>query len=382
MHYGIDLHSNNFIIAHRNEKGNITTKKYNLIEEDLNLFKSRLTKDDVIAVESTLTSYYFYDEISPLVKEVKIVNPLRFKIIAESTNKNDKKDAKTILEFLEIGLIPEIIVPRKEVRTLRSLFSTYQILVRNKTCCKNRIYAVIKSNGITISKTDFFTKEGIKEISNYNFQEYDKIQIEILLKQIAILEDEIKILKNKILTFCVIFYKEIEILTTIPGISPFIALALMTDICDINNFANPKKLCSYFGIVPKGKSSNNKKWSGKITKKGRKLSRYLLSQMILHFIKSSKLYEEQYLRLKKEKCSGKAIIAMMRKLVVIIFNMLKNKEKYYYMLEKNYKTKLNQCLRIIDKVKKIDDKYIQEWENEIREKYDLKYKRKKLEKIA
>ena len=372
MHYGIDLHSNNFIIAYRNEKENIEKKKYYLEETSLTSFKRRLTKDDIIAVESTLTSYYFYDEISPLVKEVKIVNPLRFKIIAESTNKNDKKDAKTILEFLELGFIPEIKVPNKEVRTLRGLFSTYQLLVKEKTAAKNRIYAILKSKGITIDKKDIFSKKGQQAILDQEYNVSEKLQIEILLDQIKVLGNKEMEVKKVILTYCTIFYKEIEILTTIPGISPFIALALMTDISDINNFSNPKKLCSYLGLVPKVKSSNDKKWSGKIT------------QIIFHFVKSSKLYEEFYLNKKKEKGAGKAVVALMRKLVVIIYHMLKKKEKYRYVIERQYKNKLNECLKIIDEVKKIDDKCLIEWEDKIRLKYDLTYlkSKHKLKNIA
>lgn len=160
MNYAVDLHSNNFLIAYRDETGRIKRKRYYFNRNGLKEFKEILTKDDVVAVEITVNAYYFYDQIYPTVKEVKIINPVRFKIVCESSSKCDRKDTAAILMFLELDMLPEIKIPRQEVRILRGLFSTYLMLNRDKTAFKNRVHSILKENGVFISKTDAFSEKG------------------------------------------------------------------------------------------------------------------------------------------------------------------------------------------------------------------------------
>lgn len=377
MNYAVDLHSDNFLICYKDKEGKKRRKSYYFKKNGLNEFRKILTKEDIVAVESTINSYYFYDEINPIVKQVKIINPLQFKVICESSSKCDKKDVEAILQFLELDMLPEIKVPSKEVRILRGLFSTYLLLVRDKIVAKNRIHAILKNNGVSTSKKDSFSKQGIEDIKNFEFSSDDKLQIEILLNQIEYLEKEILKIKNRILSYSFIFKEQIELLMTIPGISLFMGMAIITDISDIENFKNAKRLCSYLGIVPRTSESNKKIKHGKITKKGRKTARTFLSQMIFHFINSSEFYKDLYEEKKKARGSSKAIVAMMRRLTVIIYYMLTKKQNYYHINEKLHREKLVSWLKFINEVRSMDDSDYETWEHKIRIKYDLKYRRRK-----
>lgn len=381
MKYGIDLHSTTFVVAFKNQDGKIIIRTFHFKKNGLKIFKEMLTKDDVIAIESTINSYYFYDEISPLVKEVKIVNPGRFKVISETVSKNDKKDAKKILEFLEIGLIPEIKIPVKAIRLLRALFKSYLLLVKNKTMYKNRIHSILKANGVFISKKDVFSKEGRSETKNLDFNEIDKLQIDLFFEEMEALEKQLENILKEILSFSILYFKEVELLTSIPGIGLFIALAIIADIGEIKNFNNAKKLCSYLGLVPIVKESNGKKWTGKITKRGRKIARSFLTQAIFNWIKSSVIYKEFYDRKSKEKGKGKAIVALMRKLIVVIYHMLKKNQKYYYINKELHQRKINEVNKMIKYFRTLDKDKIDKLENDLLKKYDFEYQEEIKEKI-
>jgi transposase len=381
LNYAVDLHSNNFLIAYWDETGRIRRKRYYFNRNGLKDFKEILTKDDVVAVESTVNAYYFYDQIHPTVKEVKIINPVRFKIVCESSSKCDRKDTAAILMFLELGMLPEIKIPRQEVRVLRGLFSTYLMLNRDKTASKNRVHSILKANGVFISKTDAFSEKGRAQIGKTAFSDDDQLQLDVLLSHVDRLEKDIAQIKERILSYSFVFREELEILMTIPGISLFIGMAIMTDIADINNFKNARKLSSYLGIVPKSRESNQKVRYGKITKKGRKVARAFMSQMVFHFINSNDFYTEFYEEKKKAKGSGKAIVAMMRKLAVIVYHMLKKKQNYYHINEELHKRKLHEWLRILNQMRSLTGDQLDKWENEIRIKYDLVYRSRKIAEL-
>ena len=379
MYYGIDLHPTSFTIAYRDEKNKIRTKYFWM--KKLADFKKMVKPEDVLAIESTSNTYWFYDELKPLVKEVQVVNTIKFKVIAQAAAKTDKLDAKSILEFLEIGFLPTIRVASKPIQKLRSLFSIYLLTRRNSTSYKNRIHSLLKSNGLFLKSKDIFTKAGILELRSLELGPEDQFQMDHLLEDVEYYAKKIEDIRQQILSFSVLYPKEVHLLTQIPGIGLFIALAIISDIEDIEYFKNEKKLCAYLGIVPKVKESNGKRRDGRMTKAGRKTTRSFLSNAIYTWIDSSEMYKEFYDRKAKEKGKGKALVAVMRKLIVIIYHMLKKGKNYNAVNKEKHEVKLKQWIKQIDYFRSLDKAELDKLETKIRWKYDLQYQQKIKEKI-
>ena len=109
----------------------------------------------------------------------------------------------------------------------------------------------------------------------------------MLLKQLDIIEQEVEELKKVIYKLGnQLFKEEIELLLSIKGFSPLTAIALMSDVIDINRFPCVKKFCAYLRTAPRVKASNNSTTIGSTNKYSRSLSCTLLSQSVNHFAKS------------------------------------------------------------------------------------------------
>jgi len=113
-------------------------------------------------------------------------------------------------------------------------------------------------------------------------------------------------------------------LTSIKGIGGLSAGILLSIIGDIGDFADEGKLAAYFGNVPRVSNSNDSEHSGRITKRGTKLGRTTLVQCALIAQRYSP-YLKNYYEKKKSRGVGKAIIALARKFLGIIYRTLKNK---------------------------------------------------------
>ena len=96
-------------------------------------------------------------------------------------------------------------------------------------------------------------------------------------------------------------------------------------IGDVNDFADESRLASYFGIVPRVSNSNETERSGRIHKRGTKLGRTALVQSALIAANYSPYLKSFYERVKARRGAGKAIIALARKFLGIIYRTLKNK---------------------------------------------------------
>jgi transposase len=122
-----------------------------------------------------------------------------------------------------------------------------------------------------------------------------------------------------------------SLLATIPGIGPETAIALEAHIGDVARFAEAKKLVAYFGMNPTVNLSGIvTKRSGSLQKKGSAIIRHKLFMAVLSMI--SNHVEPFYGYYQRLVAAGKpklvAIGATMRKLVVIIYTMLKKQQPF------------------------------------------------------
>jgi transposase len=247
---GIDLHSNNFTIAYRNELRNIIFKKINLFKNDeIDEFIKMLSKETILAVEATSNSNYFYRVFKEHVKKIIIVNTKKFDINKRSKKKNDREDAKRILIFLEAGMIEGIWIATDEIRNLRKLVSIQKKLESIQVCSKNMLGNILTANGIRRNKKDIMHDDNKSLFYDSNLNENQTFIAENLLRIIKYIEFKNEILKHAIVK-SIGKDKRIELLLSIPGIGPYTAAAILSEIGDINRFESSKKLCSYAGIIP------------------------------------------------------------------------------------------------------------------------------------
>ncbi|MBM3776306.1 MAG: transposase, partial [Acidobacteria bacterium] len=113
-------------------------------------------------------------------------------------------------------------------------------------------------------------------------------------------------------------------LTSIKGIGGLSGGILLPIVGGIGDFAGEGKLAAYFGIVPRVSDSNEIERSGRITKRGTKLGRTTLIQRALIAQRYSPYLKTYYEKMKSRRGTGKAIVALARKFLGIIYRTRKN----------------------------------------------------------
>jgi len=164
-----------------------------------------------------------------------------------------------------------------------------------------------------------FTKEFIKtlrELNDYKINGYLNV-LEVLNKEIDDISNKIKEIAND--------NEDAKLLMSIPGISFYSALFILSEIGDINRFPDSGHLVSYAGLAPSTRSSGNKVYHGLVTKK------QLLK--VDTQIKWANIRKEPngtvgnfYSKLKKKKGSAKA--SSKAKMLRIIYWVLKEHRPY------------------------------------------------------
>ena len=132
------------------------------------------------------------------------------------------------------------------------------------------------------------------------------------------------------------------------GIDIFSAMLISTtEIVDITRFSTPWKLVSYAGLSPSTRESSGKIKTGRITKQGSPLLRWILVQCSLSAISRHDHHMRTfYERIKQRKGHGKAIVATAKEMLVIIWYMLTRHQLYKYINKNRYEQKLESLKKI------------------------------------
>jgi transposase len=116
---------------------------------------------------------------------------------------------------------------------------------------------------------------------------------------------------------------------------------LLAEIGDIELLETSKQLTAYAGLVTATRQSNETTRHGGITKRGRKRLRTVAISAVLSMVNRTETpLMEFYQKKKREKGAGKAICATARKLLTVIFVMLKKELDYWYLEDRLYNRKL------------------------------------------
>ena len=355
--HGIDLHKRYATIMVRDRDG----KEIRYISRCTNFQKyiDSLSDKDAVVLESINNAFYWADRIEEQGASCIIVNPYRFKIIKDSWNKTDKRDAVNLALALWMSEIshefkmPVVYKPSVEIRELRKLFSHYQLLSEQATQYKNSIQAVFVENGIALEKkkaAQLFKRDGEASIvENFTLTSASRHCIMTSLSLMWSILEQKENTKLEIIKMGSLFEREIKLCIGIKGVTPFLVLAFIADAGDITRFKNVRGFNAYMGVVPTVKSSGGKTQMGHITRQSRKLARTLFTQPIYHIANSSDLMFEFYESVKLRRGAGRSRIAVIRKVFNIMRRMILTGEKFRSGDEKIYQKKLKAFDKIINK---------------------------------
>ncbi|KXB01687.1 hypothetical protein AKJ41_00585 [candidate division MSBL1 archaeon SCGC-AAA259O05] len=320
---GLDVHKKYCHATAMDESGKVLfQEKFPSEPEEFQDLADRLGNEAEVAIEATYAWQYVYEQLEGEVEDVRLAHPKRTRIITDEKIKTDAKASEALAQLTRTGWLPEAWVPPKEVRMLQEKLRRRAYLVCKRTGFKNKIKAGLAKQGI---RRDFsYSEDDRKWLENLeidSINDYLSI-IEALNEPIERLKGEIKKEARK--------DEDTKLVMSIPGIGFIWGLTITTEIGDVGRFPDPKKLCSYAGLVPSTEQSGSKEVHGSIAKEGNKYLRWAMVECSWSHLQHG---EDTHLirffkRLARKKPDQVAIVAMARKMLTVIYWMLKRGEEF------------------------------------------------------
>ncbi|HVC99794.1 MAG TPA: IS110 family transposase [Candidatus Dormibacteraeota bacterium] len=288
--------------------------------------------------------------------------------------KTDVADSAWICQLVEHGLVRPSFVPPKPIRELRDLTRYRKALIEERGREVQRLHKVLEDAGIKLASvaSEVLGVSGrlmmealvagtrdpevlaelakgrlraklpaLREALEGRFQGYHRVLIGELLAHVDYLDEAIERLNGEVDRVIYPFVKEVELLSTIPGIKKRTAEVLLAEIGpDMTRFATAAHLSSWAGLCPGNNESAGKHFSAR-TRKGSKWLRKGLVEAARAATRSKDNYlAAQYARLKGRRGDGKAVVAVAHSMLVIAYHVLLRQEPYRdlganYFLDRN-----------------------------------------------
>jgi transposase len=250
-------------------------------------------------------------------------------------------------------VVSPVVTPPKEIQELRGLFTTYRLYKKQTAQIKNRVHSLLKEELYGFTQEEIFSKKSREEIRSIESDTALSFQIHALLDLLEQIEVAIEALKEQIMEQAEPYMREIEILTSMKGISVFIAVAIIADIITVERFRNSKAFTSYLRSSPRVSSSNTSVSIRGTNKKGRKVAATLITQALIHVLAASPKLNRWYTELSKYKKPGLVRTALRRRVFAEIYQMLKKGEYHYARDARNHEAKMTQYIKFLEKRKKL-----------------------------
>ena len=330
FYLGIDLHLKRTYAVLMDPHGRVVNEKRLLNEEMAAYLDEEVPRETYAVLEATRNWPFMYDLLSEHVERVELAHPKELKAISAAAVKTDKVDARTLAHLARMNYLPISYASPCEIRDLRLEVRHRDRLVSQRTQAKNRIHAVLASYNLVSPTADLFGVSGheyLEEVIQDQLRpaavrtiRRDLALIDHLSQQIIEIEGSLQLSDEQ--------EQQAKLLRTMPGIGRLGAIILLAEIGDIRRFHTAKALCNWAGLTPRVKSSDTHISHGRISKQGPSLVRATMTRAATIASRSSKRWYQVHEKLALRCGRQAAKVAVARRLLTVIYYMLKRQEPY------------------------------------------------------
>ena len=347
LYLAIDQHAKQITVCVRNAAGDeVLRRQVSTRPEKVQTFFQQLTERDanfMAILEVCGFNDWLIEELRRWnCQEIVLIHPEK-----PSKKKTDRRDARKLADLLWLnrdrlaagepvhGLRRVHMVTQRE-REDRQLTALRKTLGQRRTRTLNKIHRILnRHNRMWDYPTKTFqTQRGRRWLETLELPEMDRLEMDMLLQEWTIWEEQIAQVDAQIVQRA--SHQEegevvnaTQILMTAPGVSHYSGLTLASRIGPVERFPRPRSLANYFGLTPGCRNTGQAKDRlGSITKEGSKIARFILGQLVLHFLKQDPRMRAWYRRIKTRRGSKIARVAVMRRITTIFWHMLTHREAY------------------------------------------------------
>jgi transposase len=318
---GLDLHKRESQLCMKAPNGTITERRVGTSRDWFTAVLGDRPRACVL-LEATTESEWVARHLEALGHEVIVADPNYAPMYAHRSrrSKTDKRDARALMQACETGVYRPAHRLAEARRHVRADLAVRDTLVRTRTRCVALAKTLVRRDGLRVaSSSSGCVAERLAALPLSPELTAELAPLVGLLDAVA---EPLARLDHR-LAELTRTDPAAALLATAPGVGPVTASAFVATIDDVHRFRDAHEVEAYLGLVPREKSSGEKRQLGRITKAGNSRMRWLLVEAGWSILRS-KRPETAALRAWALRIAGRrgrriAAVALARRLAGILF---------------------------------------------------------------
>ena len=325
---GLDVHLDFIEIAICEEGKVWSAGRVPATAEGITTLIDSLLPADRVALEVTGSSREIARRLEGHVAKVIIVSPGDTGI-SQARAKTDRLDARTLAKLLWTGELEAVWMPPEWIARMRRRLARREQLVRGRSRVKNELHAVLmRCLKGRPPVSDLFGVKGREWLRGLELPLVEDETVTAGLRHIEFLDAEIEQVERLIATEA-LQSPQIKRLMTVPGVNVICAAIFLAAVGDIHRFKGSRPVVAYLGLDPRVyQSGSSPARGGRISKQGSPRARWALVEAARSVAQQPGPMHAFYERLHARKGHNSAIVAVARKLAVLLYCMLTREEDY------------------------------------------------------
>jgi transposase len=323
QYVGIDLHRRRSVLV-RCDAGGQRLETTRIDNDPLALagMLARAGEHPEVILEATYGWYWAADVVEACGGRLHLAHPLG-NHWGNRRVKNDERDAADLVDLLRLGRLAEGWVAPPALRELRELIRYRAKLVHLRTSLKAQIHSVLAKEGVAVRVSDLFGVLGSELLADVELAPAYRARVDSLRALLADIERELRSVEAEIHPQLA-GHRGFGAVQAISGVGPVLAAVFVAEIGEVTRFKSARHLCSWAGLTPSHRESDDKVRRGHITKQGSRLVRWAAVEAVAH--QRATLIAEQTRAIAERRGAKVARVAAARKVLTLVYYGLRDGE--------------------------------------------------------
>ena len=335
LYVGIDVHKRSYSIA-------IWSNMRNLIDtwtqpavpaaliKRLTHYRSNIKR---VVYEAGPTGYGLVRALRSAGFNSEVIAPSKTPRAPGKSPKADRLDSKKLAEYAFKDLLKPIRVPTEVEEIDRQVIRLRHQLVRKNRRVKQQIKSLLLQYGVE-------EPNGLKDWADYAIQTLRELDLEdglrltlnVLIDELVYLKGQLKRVTKEIKKLSTLdrHREKVDHLRAVAGVGLITAMTYKTELLAPERFDNEREVAHYAGFAPYVEESGETRKEGPTMKSGNRYIRSILIESAWGWVFRDPVARAKYCKLLRNTTDRKkAVVAMARRLAILLWRMLIEKQMYY-----------------------------------------------------
>jgi transposase len=337
VHVGVDVHKASYSIALFSDGRGLIATWVQPARPEVLIERLRSLREGIAQVvyEAGPTGFDLARRLRAEGFEAQVIAPSKLLAPVGPEAKSDRLDCRRLAQLSAKGLLHPVRVPTEQEEADRQVLRVRELLVRKTHSVQSQIKSFLLQHGVAEpAGLGHWSKKSVAALRALALLSELRFCLDLLLDELAHAQEQVKRVTERLkgLAEADRHRKATAVLCSVPGVGVLTAAAFRLELPEPERFDHEGQVARMAGLAPQVRQSGETRREGGLLKSGNARLRTVLVEAAWRWVRYDGAAASRYQQLVANTGSGKkAIVAMARRLGVLLWRLSVRGEPYRYV---------------------------------------------------